>query len=138
MDGAFPAAATFAGASGNSALVWNGTNLSLGSGPGWRIEQAPMAPAGLSMQKIRLYTVSKGQSFRPTLSQNGSAPRTWSLAPALPSFLTLDTTSGQIAESATAGDLPVAKATPFTLSVTNGVGTAPPPAPFTIEVRSYP
>ena len=140
MDGAFPAAATFAvTASGtSSALVWNGTNLILGSGPGWRIEQTPMAPAGLSMRTIRLYTVSNGQSFRPTLVQNGSAPRTWSLAPALPSFLTLDATSGQIAQSASTGDLPVMPPTPFALSVTNGVGTAPPPAPFTIEVRSYP
>jgi hypothetical protein len=56
MDGAFPAAATFAvTASGtSSALVWNSTNLILGSGPDWRIEQTPMAPAGLSMRTIRL------------------------------------------------------------------------------------
>ena len=88
MDGAFPAAATFAvTASGTSStLLWNGANLVLGSGAGWRIEQAPMAPAGLSMQNIRLFTVSQGQSFRPTLTQNGSAPKTWSLTPALPAF----------------------------------------------------
>jgi hypothetical protein len=36
------------------------------------------------------------------------------------------------------GDLPVMRATPFALSVTTGGGTAPPPAPFAIEVRSYP
>src|SRR5262245_16297897 len=86
MDGAFPAAATFAvtAAGTSNALVWNGVKLTLGTGPAWRIEQTPMAPAGLSMQAIRLYTVSKGQSFRPTLTQNGSEPKTWSIAPALP------------------------------------------------------
>ena len=80
-----------------------------------------MAPAGFSMQSIRLYTVSKGQSFRPTLTQNGSAPKTWSVAPALPPFLTLDPTSGQIAQSDGTGNPSVMWA-----------------APFTIEVRGYP
>jgi hypothetical protein len=138
MDGTFPASAVFSvtAAGTSSVLVWNGTSLVIGSGPGWTIQQVPMAPGGLSMRNIRLYTFSTGELFRPKLAQPGSAPQTWSVAPALPSFLALDTTSGKISQTTTSGDLPVTKATPFTLSVANGVGTAPPPAPFTVEVVS--
>ena len=136
MDGAFPAAAAFSvtAAGTSSALVWNGTGLVLGSGPNWTIQQVPMAPGGLSMRNIRLYTFSTGESFRPTLTQGGSAPKTWSVTPALPPFLTLDVTSGQISQTGT--NPPVTAKTQYTLSVTNGIGTAPPGAPFTVEVVS--
>ena len=134
MDGASSAAATFAVTAWgtSSALVWNGTKLNLGSGPGWRIEQAPMAPAGLSMAKIQLYTVSKGKSFRPTLVQDGSAPRTWGIAPAPPSFLTFDMTSrGADRPIRRHGRSAVTKETQYTLSVTNGSVRPPrrPPSP---------
>jgi hypothetical protein len=96
-----------------------------------------MAMAGLSMENVKLYTVSKGQSFLPSLIQDGSVPQTWSIEPALPSFLTFDTTSGRISQTATTSDLPVTPPTQYTISVNNSVGTAPPPASFTIEVDTY-
>jgi len=139
MDGAYPESAVFsATASGTSnALVWNGTSLVLGSGANWTIEQMPMAMAGLSMENIKLYTVSRGQSFLPTLTLDGSAPQAWSIEPALPSFLTFDPTSGRISQTTTTQNLPVTPPTKYEISVTNGVGSAPPPASFTIEVDKY-
>jgi hypothetical protein len=153
MDGSYPASGMFrviamgaSGASGASnALVWNGNGLVLGSGANWTIEQVPMAMAGLSMENVKLYTVSRGQSFLPDLIQDGSLPQTWSVEPVepepgqpgLPSFLTLDTASGQITQTNTS-DLPVTPPTKYTISVTNGVGTAPAPASFTIEVDTPP
>ena len=142
-DGSFPASGMFRvvamGASGASnALVWNGKSLVLGSGPDWTIEQVPMAMAGLSMENVGLYPFSRGRSFRPTLVQAGSAPQTWSIEPALPSFLTLDTTSGRISQSTTTSDLPVTPPMKYTISGTNGVGAAPPSASFTIEVDASP
>jgi len=142
MDGSFPASGMFRmiamGASGASnALVWNGNSLVLGSGPDWTIEQVPMAIAGLTMENMGLYPFSRGRSFRPILIQDGSTPQTWSVEPALPSFLQLDTASGQITQTNTS-DLPVTPRTKYTISVTNGVGTAPVPASFTIEVDTPP
>jgi hypothetical protein len=137
MDGSFPVAAPFLVTAWGttSALVWNGTKLVLGSGPNWTIQQAPMAPAGLSMNNIKLYTFSRGQSFRPRLTQDGSLPQTWSVTPALPSFLQLDAASGRISQTATTQNLTPMPATKYAISVTNGVGTAPAPmASFTIEV----
>jgi hypothetical protein len=142
MNGSFPACGMFRviaiGASGASnALVWNGNSLVLGSGSSWTIEQVPMAMAGLSMENIGFYPFSRGRSFRPILIQDGSTPQTWSVEPALPSFLQLDTATGQITQTNTS-DLPVTPPTKYTLSVTNGVGTAPVPASFTIEVDAPP
>jgi hypothetical protein len=139
MNGSFPASGMFRviaiGAS--NALVWNGNSLVLGSGPSWTIEQVPMAMAGLSMENIGLYPFQRDRSFRPTLVQDGSAPQTWSIEPALPSFLTFDTTSGRISQNNTS-DLPVTPPTKYEISVTNGLGTAPAPASFTIEVDAPP
>jgi len=140
MDGSFPAAASFLVTAWGttSALVWNGTKLVLGSGPNWTIRQEPMAPAGLSMNNIKLYTFSRGQSFRPRLTQDGSLPQTWSVEPALPSFLQLDTAGGRISQTTTTQDLPVTSSTPYTISVTNGVGAASAPtASFAIEVDTF-
>ena len=89
------------------------------------------------MENIGLYPFSRGRSFRPTLIQDGSALQTWSVEPALPSFLTFDTESGQITQTNTS-DLPVTPTTKYTISVTNGVGTAPASASFTIEVDTPP
>src|SRR5262249_54402622 len=107
MDGPFPAAASFLVTAWGttSVLVWNGTKLVLGSGPNWTIAQEPMAPAGLSMNNIKLYTFSRGQSFRPRLTQDGSLPQTWTATPDLPSFLQLDTASGRIFQTATTQNL---------------------------------
>ena len=142
MNGSFPASGMFRviaiGASGaNNALVWNGNSLVLGSGSNWTIEQVPMGMAGLSMENIGLYPFQRGRSFRPTLVQDGSAPQIWSIDPALPSFLTLDTASGRISQTPTTQNLPVTPPTQYTISVANGVGTAPSPASFTIEVDKY-
>ena len=137
MDGSFPEAAPFRVTAWgtSSALVWNGTNLVLGSGSNCTIAQVPMAPAGLSMNNIKLYTFSRAQSFRPRLTQDGSLPETWSVEPPLPSFLTLDTASGQISQTATTKNLTPTPSAKYQISVTNGVGAAPAPtASFTIEV----
>jgi hypothetical protein len=140
MDGSFPAAAPFLVTAWGttSALVWNGTKLMVGSGANITIEQAPMTPAGLSMNNIKLYTFSRGQSFRPRLTQDGSLPQTWSVEPALPSFLTLDTAGGRISQTATTQNLTPVPAAKYQISVTNGVGTASAPtASFTIEVDTF-
>ena len=140
MDGSFPAGAPFLVTAwgATSALVWNGNSLVLGSGPNWTISQEPMAPAGLSMNNIKLYTFSRGQSFRPRLTQDGSLPQTWSAEPDLPSFLTLDAASGRITQTATTKNLTPISAAKYQISVTNGVGTAPAPtASFTIEVDTF-
>ena len=142
MDGSFPAAAPFLVTAWGttSALVWNGTKLMVmvGSKANITIEQAPMAPAGLSMNNIKLYPFSRDQSFRPRLTQDGSLPQTWSVAPALPSFLTLETASGRISQTATTQNLTPVPAAKYQISVTNGVGTAlAPTASFTIEVDTF-
>ena len=97
-----------------------------------------MAPAGLSMNNIKLYTFSRAQSFRPRLTQDGSLPQTWSVAPDLPKFLQLDTASGRISQTATTQNLTPVPAAKYQISVTNGVGTASAPtASFTIEVDTF-
>jgi hypothetical protein len=59
--------------------------------------------------------LSRGQSFLPTFIQDGSAPRTWSVEPTLPSFLTLDTASGRIFQTKTTQDLPVMSPKQYTM-----------------------
>jgi hypothetical protein len=140
MDGSFPESAPFSvTAEGtDKTLSWDGTHLTAGSGSNWTIQQVPMAPQGLSMNNIKLYTFSTGALYKPQLMPAGSLPQTWSVTPALPNFLTFDTTSGTIKEvNPPSGGLPVTPAATFQLSVTNDVGTPPPPASFTIEVDEY-
>src|ERR1700751_4305211 len=103
MDRAYPESAVFSAtaSSTSNGLVLNGKSLVLGSEASWTIEQMPMAMAGLSVENIKLHTVPRGQSFLPTLILDGSAPRAWSIEPALPSFLTFDPTSGRISQTRT-------------------------------------
>ena len=92
----------------------------------------------ICVENIGLHPFSRSRSFLPTLIQDGSAPQTWSIEPALPSFLAFDTTSGRISQTTTTQNLPATSPTKYEISVTNGVGTAPPPASFAIEVDTPP
>ena len=92
----------------------------------------------ICVENIGLHPFSRSRSFLPTLIQDRSAPQTWSIEPALPSFLAFDTTSGRISQTTTTQNLPATSPTKYEISVTNGVGTAPPPASFAIEVDMPP
>ena len=60
----------------------------------------------ICVENIGLHPFSRSRSFLPTLIQDGSAPQTWSIDPALPSFLAFDTTSGRISQTTTTQNLP--------------------------------
>ena len=55
----------------------------------------------ICVENIGLHPFSRSRSFLPTLIQDGSAPQTWSIEPALPSFLAFDTTSGRNSQTTT-------------------------------------
>jgi Putative Ig domain len=102
----------------------------------WTIVQEPMAPGGLSMADIALYTFSGGQTFTPALQQVGSKPKTWSITPALPAFLSFDTSTGKISQVPGVSP-PVTPTTTYTLSVKNDVSGAPVTTTFTITVSVF-
>ena len=83
-----------------------------------------------------LYTFSQGQVFTPALQQPGSTPKTWSVNPTLPSFLSLDTATGKISQ--VTPKPPVTATTSHTLSVSNTVpGSSPATATFTVTVSQH-
>ncbi|WP_396587031.1 hypothetical protein [Bermanella sp. R86510] len=80
------------------------------------------SPSGLSMQDISLFTYNRDVSQQPALIMPGSAPRTWSILPSLPSFMTLDTTTGTVSQKKGVAPEVMAK-TSYTLTLTNAIGT---------------
>src|SRR5262245_11765302 len=100
------------------------------------VTQEPMAPARLSIANIALYTFTQGQVLTPALQQPGSTPKTWSVTPPLPSFLSLDTATEKISQ--VTPKPPVTPTTTHTLSVSNGVpGSSPATATFTVTVSLH-
>jgi hypothetical protein len=78
---------------------------------------------GLKMANVSWYTNQHDMKQTPTLSLPGSAPRVWSLLPALPTGLSFDTTTGTVSMNKGA-DVPAAPKQIFTLSVKNTAGEA--------------
>jgi hypothetical protein len=72
-----------------------------------------MALAGLSIGNIRLYNLSRAQSFPPHLFRTVGASQTRNIEPAFPSVLTLDTASSRISQTTTTEDLPVMPLTKY-------------------------
>jgi hypothetical protein len=141
MDGAHPQSGSFTlQLNGTSKyLRWSNGAVALGDpdlAAIWRITQEAMAPAGLSMANIALYTTSQGQVFTPVLSQPGSTPQTWSVSPALPAFLTLDTGTGKVSQ-VPGQARPVTPAATYTLSVSNAVSAQPATTTFTVAVAQH-
>lgn len=101
----------------------------------WRLALRTMRPAGLTMEDVVLYPDQRDQSFMPYLAQPGSAPRTWSLTPSLPSFLGFDSESGAVSQLPGVAPLLTAK-TAFETKVQNEIGEDS--AGFTLEVVERP
>lgn len=94
-----------------------------GSGNAWTVALTTMYPSQMAMQDISLWDYQRDQRFLPYLGQPGSAPRTWTLTPSLPSFMGFDATSGAIFQQA--GVAPrVMDSQSYTLTVTNQYGKA--------------
>lgn len=103
---------------------------------GWTLSMVVMQPAQLGMDNITLYTYQRDQPFTPSLGQHGSAPLTWAIDPALPSFMTFDTKTGTIAQ-ATGVQPPVTPIATYTLTVSNAVGSAKTTFTFEVKERQF-
>jgi hypothetical protein len=139
MDGDFPASGPFqvTSVSASKVLTWSGSALTLSaSGGNWTITQSAMAIAGVSMANIQLYTFSSGNSQHPVATQKGSMPQTWTINPALPSFMQFDTTTGAVSQ-VDGQSPPVYPATSFTVAGKNQSTPTPAPAQFTLTVSQF-
>jgi hypothetical protein len=81
----------------------------------------PLAPQGLTMPAVALSTVDRDRQFLPRLAAAGSGPRTWTLKPAPPGFVTFDSGTGALTQQSGVAPPVMAPAT-YTLACTNGVG----------------
>jgi hypothetical protein len=89
----------------------------------WCIALEYMKPSGLSMQDITLNNRQRGRSFKPYVGQSGSTSgRSFSISPALPSWLEFDNKIGSISQAGTT-TAPVTPATTYTMTVTNSYGS---------------
>lgn len=102
----------------------------------WTLSMVVMQPAQLGMADITLYTYQRDQPFTPSLGQHGSAPLTWAIDPALPSFMTFDSKTGTIAQ-ATGVQPPVTPIATYTLTVSNPVGSAKTTFTFEVKERQF-
>ncbi len=101
----------------------------------WTVSMTSLEVAGLDMENIELYTFSRDQKFFPSLQQAGSQPKTWSVAPSLPSFMQLNSHSGEISQ--TTGVAPtLMEATSYVLSLSNPLNKITDS--FSIEVKAAP
>ncbi|NJK31088.1 MAG: hypothetical protein HC927_01000 [Deltaproteobacteria bacterium] len=101
----------------NGQAVVGGAKASL-----WTVKMETMCVSGLEAKDISLYTYDYDRVFPSYLAQWGSAPRTWSVSPALPAFMTFDPTSGRISQKIGINP-PAYAAQTFTLTVSNALGT---------------
>ncbi|XP_035690016.1 uncharacterized protein LOC118425316 [Branchiostoma floridae] len=98
----------------------------------WTVSMASTKPVGVSMDNIILYTYQKDETFQPTLLNPGSDPKTWSISPALPDFMELDTATGAVSQKSGTAATVTASDT-YTLTVTNELGSSS--TTFTFEVK---
>lgn len=97
----------------------------------WTVQMVTTAPEGLTMNDFNLYVYNKDCSQAPSLIMVGSTPKTWSISPALPSFLDISTGTGMVFQKTGVTPSQMDKSQ-FTLSVSNCVGSAS--ANFNIQV----
>ena len=97
----------------------------------WTIKMVSTKPCGLTISDWTLQTFNRDLSHGPALTLPGSEKRTWSISPALPSFLEFHTDNGKICQKQ--GVAPDVMKQEYTLNVTNAVGSDS--AKFTIEVQ---
>lgn len=97
----------------------------------WTIKMVSTKPCGLTISNWTLQTFNRDLSHGPALTLPGSEKRTWSITPALPSFLEFHTDNGKICQKQ--GVAPDVMKQEYTLNVTNAVGSDS--AKFTIEVQ---
>lgn len=103
----------YLGVSGNKAVVSN-------TAYEWKIEMTATKPCGLTVRDWTIQTFNRDLSHSPALALPGSEKRTWSIDPALPSFLELNTDNGVIAQKQGVG--PDVMKNKYTLKVANAVG----------------
>ena len=114
--------------------------------PAVALTMVTQLPEGLTMPDLRLTTADRDRLAVPHLSSPGSIPRTWTLTPALPTFLSVD--AGGVVRQVLGVAPPVTAAASYTLTCTNAAGTAsttfaisvitPPPPPPVPLVPSPP
>lgn len=123
---------------GSSAyLVVAGDSVSIDSGNPtvWTLAMIQLGSEDLTADPLNLYTYQRDQHRFGSLAQPGSDPKTWTIAPALPGFLTLDASTGEISQKpGVAPELFAAE--DFTLTVTNSISTTS--ATLTVEVQDPP
>jgi hypothetical protein len=88
------------------------------------------------MGDLKLFTYQTDGNFGASLGQPGSQPRTWKVTPALPDFLTFDSTNGQIRWTSPGTHPAVMPPQRYELSVSNAVGSAS--TTFAVEVQQAP
>jgi hypothetical protein len=102
----------------------DGKSISSSTSPqNWTIELEYTKPGELSMADIVLNTKLFNKSYHPYLGQPGSTSgRSFSISPALPSWLEFDNKIGSISQAGTT-TAPVTPATTYTMTVTNSYGS---------------
>jgi hypothetical protein len=101
----------------------------------WTLTMLTMNPGQLSVADWTLYTYQRDQRLMPFLGQPGSVPRTWSIDPTVPSWLSFDTASGAIAQQP--GQAPPASG-PQRYTVSVAGTTTITSNPFVIQVLDAP
>ncbi|WP_169314053.1 Ig domain-containing protein [Streptomyces piniterrae] len=112
----------------------NGVKIVENSGTTWTLTMAGLAPAAMTMHDISLYKgAQSAPSFKPVQGQTGSKPMTFGLkSGTLPSFLSLDSGTGEIKVTATPTE--VQAPTSYTLVAENALGKTE--AAFSVEVKA--
>lgn len=89
-------------------------------------------PAQLRMNDVTWLTIARDEVTGPALQVPGSEPRTWSISPALPQDIELNTEDGTI-KMRTGVQVPPAPSRTYQLTVSNEVGSVS--TSFKLEVR---
>jgi hypothetical protein len=85
----------------------------------------------LNFQNVTIPAYLQNAEYSPRLDQQGSQPVTWSISPALPACLELDSSSGLLRQVPNTPPTPLA-ATSFQITAQNAVGQAS--ATFTLQI----
>lgn len=101
----------------------------------WTLTMLTMTPGQLSVEDWTLYVYQRDQRHMPFLGQPGSAPRSWSISPAVPAWLSFDPASGAIAQQPGQAP-PLSPPQRYTVSV-KGITTIAS-NPFAIQVLDAP
>jgi hypothetical protein len=97
-----------------------------------RLEMVATKPAELEMNDVSWFTIAHDERTGPALQIPGSLPRKWTISPALPEGIELNTEDGTIAMRQGV-DVPPATRRTYTLTVANDLGSVQ--TAFDLEVR---